>query len=61
MRLALICLALALLGAGCYGLSCINWTGPACPSGQHLETIAWIPITAGKVVIISPIQECERT
>ena len=60
MKVAVVVLVLALVGAGCYGLTFVNWsTAFSCPKGQHIYVETYVPIMVGKVVVITPIYGCE--
>ena len=60
MRWLLAMLALAALGAGCFGLAQIDWSHAlSCSKGQHLYIVTWVPITVGKTIVITPIYGCE--
>ena len=66
MRAAIAVLAVALLGAGCYGLASVNWgavgrwidRNSSCPKGQHMDVISWMPVFNGKTVVITPVYGC---
>jgi hypothetical protein len=66
MKAAIAVLAIALLGAGCYGLALVNWgavwrwAGHAtdCPEGQHLDITGWMPVFNGKTTVITPVYGC---
>lgn len=66
MRAALTVLAVALLGAGYYGLAIVNWGAvgrwidhaSSCPQGQHTDIVSWMPVFDGKITVITPVYGC---
>lgn len=50
--------ALVLIGAGCYGLACVNWS-VSCPKGQHSYIETWMPIVTKYSTTMVPIYGCE--
>jgi len=60
MRIALIALVLVLVGAGCWGLTFIDWS-VNCPKGQSLREVSTIVVIGKYGTTVTPIFACEAS